>query len=635
MLSVTKVSRLSLGVAALGLALAAPVAAETVTVTDIVRGTSDGSITVPTVELTDASIGEDEVRALFATEDPKAIGAALSTLVARSVSLPEVRIEGGALKPDGTDTRGSVIFSGLEMTDVAHGIAGGVAIESATFEGMSGSSFSLGPLVLTDLNMGFLFALGGLAEGEGLDTSTLDSVWTSVSLGASTVTADTGTCSFGGFDAGSLSVRMPERTSLPALFEFMDKAKANQAAAGEATEADDRKAKSEASLDDAARLKSYYFDILSSYAAGPLAIGEIDCAVTNDDEDPIAFSIGEVTVGETLPGTLPDVIVNGLSVENSGKAAGTLSLGTMHILPTEYGAVAELFAEAGDDVDHEWLQENQRRLIPSFGGFEIGDVTMDLPNTSDAAAEGTRIVGSIGALSALFDDYLNGIPTDVRSSATDMTFELPRDASGQMLAMLGLDPLSITYDLAAHWDRARREIVIDNLLVSAGNGGTIILSGVLGGAVPQLFDPSQRTAMRASEGLTLKALNLYVGDEGLLARLLAMAAEQQKADPDQFRTALATMAQGIILLGLGATPDSIPVAGAISTFLREGGELSLSAVAIDPAGAPIIEMQRRGVDPAQILKQFALTVGEAEAQEAPAAETTPAIPESGTKEKTQ
>src|SRR5688572_32271199 len=59
----------------------------------------------------------------------------------------ELRIEGGA----GTDDEGSLTFTGVTLTDVAHGIAGGFAVESAVFEGKQGT-VELGAFSMTNVN---------------------------------------------------------------------------------------------------------------------------------------------------------------------------------------------------------------------------------------------------------------------------------------------------------------------------------------------------------------------------------------------------------------------------------------------------------------------------------------------------
>ena len=202
------------------------------------------------------------------------------------------------------------------------------------------------------------------------------------------------------------------------------------------------------------------------------------------------------------------MLVSNLRIENSGADAGWIDLDQMRIFSTDYAAVAALFDEAGTGVDGSILTERQRELIPSVGGFEITGLTMDVPSEQ---SPGTRIVGGIDAFAMTFDSYVNGIPTDVRSSATNISFVPPDDQSGAMLTSLGLDPFTLSYDLSMHWDRAAQEIVVDNLMVSADNAGTIIISGVLGNAKPQLFSLEPAVAMKAGQALTVKEVHLHVG----------------------------------------------------------------------------------------------------------------------------
>jgi hypothetical protein len=371
----------------------------------------------------------------------------------------------------------------------------------------------------------------------------------------------------------------------------------------------------------------------------------------------VVLRAGEVAIGAAQPGTLPEITFNALYIENTGDDAGWVDLQSFRIFSTDYAAVAALFDEAGIGVDGNFLEARQRELIPSFGGFEMTGLTMDVPSESEP---GTRIVGGIESVTLLFDAYVHGIPTDVRTTATGVSFAIPEGPAGQQLAMLGLDPFELSYDVAIHWDRAAREIVVDNLLLNVGNAGTIIVSGVIGNAKPQLFSLDEGASTEAGRQLTLKELHLHVADSGILEKLIAMAAGQQNASPEQFRAGIGAMTQGIVLMGLGATPDSIKVAGALQSFISTGGELSLSAVSLDPAGVSIAEFEEDKSDPTAVIKKFALTVGEPEVEEpdtdaspAPeepemAPETPPAggaepapadgeavVPDSGTKEKTE
>lgn len=657
MLSVIGVSRQSLIAAAIGLALVVPTFAETVTITGIETATEGNAVlTVPTVELTDANIGEDEVRAFFGVEGTLADRAkTIVGLSARSVSIPEIKIEGGI----GTDDEGSMTLTGVTLTDVAHGIVGGFAVEGATLL-VPEATIELGPFTMTNLNVDYLSALHGIGSTEGLDPRDLEPIWSAMALGGATVTGKEGTCTIAAIDGGAVAIRMMQRGTLRALFEQADKVQQMQrgeeppvnnepdTAAGEATEAPaapDGPGRSEA--DELALLQSYYYDALGSYAADPVTFSGVDCNVTSDAGDPITFRGGEVAIGAAQPGTLPEISLNDLYIENKGADAGWVKLQSFRIFSTDYAAVAALFDEAGIGVDGNFLEARQRELIPSFGGFEMTGLTMDVPSD---ATPGARIVGGIGGFTLLFDSYVRGLPTDIRSTATGVSFEPPEGQAGQQLAMLGLDPFELDYDIALHWDRAAREIVVDNLMVNVANAGTVIVSGVIGNARPQLFSLDQSAAFEAGQLLTLKELRLHVADAGILERLIAMSAEQQKADPVQFRGAVAAMTQSIVLLGLGATPDSIRVAGALNGFISAGGEISLSAVSLDPAGVSLAEFQEGQGDPTAVIRKFALTVGDPVQEDTAGGETSaeppspppgaaPAeaapAPDGGAKEKTE
>lgn len=587
--------RRALFIAMLLSSVSAPALADSLTVTDITTGLpATTTLTVPSIDLVDSGLSEADVRAFFAGERN---ADTLVNLEATSVTIPELTVSGQwTPSSDGTGT-GTLTLHNITLSNVANGVAGEVAVESATLTTSKDANFDIGSIALTNVNLNYLAVMahaGGSTEG--LDPRDLESIWSSLSIGPVSVTASDGTCKIGGIEGGGVSVRMLERTTFGEIGELSAKTQGQSGTPG-------------AMSDDAVKLQSAYYDLLTSYAADPVSLTDFSCNVpdSNKPDARIDLSVGQVDIGAASPGQVPDTTMSDVRIK--GDATGWVEMQSLHVLPTDYAAVAALFEDVGmSGATGQWMRDNQRQLIPSFGGFEMGGLSIDVPDSTNPTQ---RIEGSVGAIDMLLDSYVNGIPTDVRTSGTDINFKVT-EASRPMLQALGLDPFNLSYSLAVHWDRSAQAIAVDNVLVSAENGGTVILSAVLGNAKPQLFSFQPGTAIAAAQGLTLKELHLHLADAGLLGHGIELMAAQQGVQPDAFRTAMSGMAQATLVMGMGASPDAMSVASAVAAFVNNGGELSLSAVAKKAGGVPMSAFVEAQGNPASVLQQFNVTVDPAE-----------------------
>ncbi|WDR03675.1 hypothetical protein PSQ19_06305 [Devosia algicola] len=90
------------------------------------------------------------------------------------------------------------------------------------------------------------------------------------------------------------------------------------------------------------------------------------------------------------------------------------------------GPIATL-ENAPQNIDQKWLEDNARLLIPDYAGLSFSGVVIDVPNPESA---GERIKGGIGSFDLSLANYLNGIPTDIKTSATHITFEATQEKQG-------------------------------------------------------------------------------------------------------------------------------------------------------------------------------------------------------------
>src|SRR5690606_32597154 len=114
-------------------------------------------------------------------------------------------------------------------------------IETATLELSNGTRFALGPFTVTNLNVDYLLSLQGIGTPTG-DSTDLESVWSSLSLGPTQIASEDGTCALEGIEAGALLMRQPSRISLAGLFDYIDEARDAAKAAEDVEDETERRA---------------------------------------------------------------------------------------------------------------------------------------------------------------------------------------------------------------------------------------------------------------------------------------------------------------------------------------------------------------------------------------------------------
>ena len=112
--------------------------------------------------------------------------------------------------------------------------------------------------------------------------------------------------------------------------------------------------------------------------------------------------------------------------------------------------------------------------------------------------------------------------------------------------------------------------------------------------------------MLALAGSRLAGLTLTLRDQGLMGRVIAQQARQQRIPPARLREQWAQMALALPLPGGSPTADPyLPVRQALAAFIRQPGTLE---IALRPkAPVPLVELPLALADPAGTALRLGLT----------------------------
>jgi hypothetical protein len=541
-------------------------------------------VQIPSVATVNSSMSDQELTRVFAG-DFAGEADKLATLNAASIRVPEIKVN-MTVPPRGEEPGGTVVYEykNLDIEGVSNGVA-----KSATVGMVKGSvtgngkdhhtvNFELGQISADDLDIGGL--LGFYGYGPGATGTTMKQLYRNLKLEGGAFTAPDGRCTLGTLSSQSFSAR-PLTMSFGDLMKLISSADMQQ---------------DKPSPETITRIVMFYADFFSAVQSSPATLADLDCSGTDEDGEPFAVKAGPITVDGFGNNRYPAITAQNLAF-SSGKAQ--VSLASVTMKGVDLSAPIALVQSAAKPLTEEWFTANTRKLLPAFAGFAVSGVKIDVPDAED----GTPVKAGLGDFDLTLGDYTDGVPMRISSAAHHVTFEVPpasADKSDEFaeLREFGITHLDVGYDLALHYDAASQGLMLDKLGVEGADLGSAVIAAALGNVDGVLFAKDTDAATAAAMAMTFKSASLDLTDAGLGDIIFKLVGEQQNLDPAQARTAIANMAQGVVLAGLASNPDARALGQAIGEFLSAAGKsLNVVVTAKDPAGIAMSAFAAAADDP--------------------------------------
>lgn len=585
----------------LGTTLATAAHAETLTVTDIdLPGASLYNLVIPSVEVTDGNLTEDQVRDLFKVESLDDLGK-WAGITAKSLKIPEISMKYSmpGATPGAEAINETITYRDIELLDVVDGVAGSTLIGSAdvttpnlmtmTFGKMSSGRFDIGGM------LGF-YGIGGAAT-----TSTemkeiyADFQFEGGDFKISSGTSDVVACTFGPATAGRFLAR-PLQTSIADLQSVVLRVQ-------EAQKTDPSAMPAPA---DVKALVGYYTDLLTAFASDPMKFDGFDCSGSDPTTSkPFSVASGAIDIGSFEPGIYPNISLSDFDLKADD---GMVKFGNLTWKQMDLNGPIEAL-KAAETLDQAWFMANWRKLIPAMDGLSISDVTFDIP---DSAAPGKRNAGAAGLFDITLGKYINGLPSEIAVGLDDATLPLPPElAAGPAAAAIaerGITQITSDTHVKLHWDEATNTIVVDELLSDADDFFRIAVTGTVGNATPALFGDDETAAMQAGLGLTVKDLTVDIEDRGFYGMMLAISSAEGGQPMQATRTAISGMVQGMTLAILGSDETSLKAVGELGKFLSgANSKVSITLTAKDGAGLSLADLSALEKDPTVLAGKVTVT----------------------------
>ena len=521
------------------------------------------TIDIPTIDAAGSSLDEQTLRDIF-SGNVVDHAETLASLTASSITIPQINVTGSSTIDD-EKTEINVTFSDIVLSDVTDGTAasvtlGGVTTDSeevnATFGAISASNFDIGGVL----------ALYGLVDGGG--QTELETIYTDFAFEGGTVTSPEVNCTIGAAETAEFKAR-------PLNYSFADIMALSEALDDSEGETPDPEV-----TGDALRM---YVDLLTAFETSPVSFDGFDCSGVDDEDRAIAFSIASMSMDGMRPGYYPAYTIDGLDITMEDD--GSVSVDSVTFKGMDLSGPIATIQSAPAAIDETWFNDNARLLVPAFEGFSFSDVAVDVP---DPEAPSERIVGSIGAFDLTLGEYLNGLPTSISTTASNIVADIPADTQDEQLAQLqalGVTSLDLGFALKASWNEAEDQIDLTEFSVSGADLATVKLAGTIANATEALFGLDTDAALAAAMGMAIANLNLDVTDQGLSDIILASVAAEQGSDPATMRPVFAGLAEGTIVGVLAGAAEAQKVGAAINSFVSgKAKQLNIEMVAKEQPG---------------------------------------------------
>lgn len=547
---------------------------------------SEFSVEIPAIEAVDSNLDEATLREIF-SGNVVDNAAALAGLTATSIAIPEIVLKASTTIDDET-TETTVTFSDIVLTDVADGTAASITLGGSSTQS-DDTSFELGAITASNFDIAGVLGLYGLLDAGG--RTALETIYTDFTFEGGTLTAPEIDCTIGALEVAEFKARPLNHSfaEIIALSEAMDE-----------TEGEPPDPKT---VGDALRM---YVDLLTAFETSPLTFDGFECSGMDEEDRPIAFSVAGMSMSGMSPGYYPAYTIDGLDIEVEDD--GAVSVGSLIIKGMDISGPIAAVQAAPEALDELWFAENARSLIPAFEGFSFGDVAIDVP---DPERPSDRIVGGIGAFDLTLGSYLNGIPTVISTTASNIVADIPANTEDEQLAQLlalGVTSLDLGFTLDAAWNEAESQIDFNEVSVTGADLATVKLAGTVVNATEALFGLDSDAALTAATGLGIANLNLDVTDQGLSDIILASVAAEQNSDPAVLRPVFAGLAEGTVVGILAGAAEAQKVGAALNSFVSgRASNLNINLVAREPQGVSLVDFMAAETDPAVLIGKVTIT----------------------------
>ncbi|TVR07255.1 MAG: hypothetical protein EA385_13365 [Salinarimonadaceae bacterium] len=539
-----------------------------------------GAYSFPTITFSGVNLAQAEIQAVFAGGDPVDLLRLLERLSATAVTAPEMT----ATQTIG-DYAQSVVYRRLEALNVNEGRVGSLTMEGGTISAHDGEERLEGSFgAFSATNFDLAFSLRFYVDSAGDAPNEMVTVYDAFTLDDLVVG-----------DGREYEIRVAAITGSDFKMRLLDKPFPETVRFLEEIQGRD-----DLTPEETRSALTFVIDIMESFSSGPF--GAIDVAIEATGDEAVNLTIASIAFDPTGSLGFTGMRIDGVDGETD---AGSFSIQRIASEGFSLAPVIEGMRSVAADPSLEMDPASMQRMIPVIGTTTITGLVADMAPDGP----GSEVNVALGALSMTADEPVNGLPTNIRFSFSNLAFDLPEDSGEEFVEQMrefGYERVDLSGALGMRWNEATNEIVVSDVSFGGADIGALSLRGVVGGVGPGLFSADEDERMSTLFSATVKNVHLMFENRGVVEQLLALQATDLGMSAEEVAMQFSVMAEGMLPMMLGGSDQARGLGQAIGAFLKAPGEIEISAQARDPEGVPVLELTMLS-SPAALMEQIDLT----------------------------
>ncbi len=295
-------------------------------------------------------------------------------------------------------------------------------------------------------------------------------------------------------------------------------------------------------------------EALSSFEIGAVEARDIVSTGKGEPADkPYSAKIGRLAASRIGGAAIGDVTLEDLSLQSSD--GGRISL-------------------ARFDLRDARLKSFVDSPFPMIGHIAAKGLEGDLPDAR--MGETARIKFSLADAEANFMDFREIAPTKFSARMDHLAIDLAArgetPSTAQFLA-LGYRNLDLSASLAGEWREKTQEAVFSPLRVEGRDMGAATFNVTFGDVSSAVFSSMPVVSKAAALAASLKSVELTVEGGGLVDRLLALEAKQDKKPVEKARAEYAKSAATVVAAIFGGGDKAKKIGEAVSAYIMKPKKL--------------------------------------------------------------
>ncbi|WP_174801255.1 hypothetical protein [Martelella limonii] len=434
-------------------------------------------------------------------------------------------------------------------------------------------------------------------EGQDIDGPFLARIYTETSAGEDkneprlvygpvsaknfVMTMDEESISYGALKSSGFWMRLPE-------VPFFETVQALQESAQTQDMTDEQKQ----------RLGLQVLSLIDTISKGDMEVS--DMRVTSSEEPDMSFKIDRMAVA--MDELVFDTEVEGVDIR-AGDDFFTLQKATssgFSFVPT-MEAVRALI-EAGP--------EGQDRLevsafMPAFGTITMTDYAVSAtPDTENGFGVDETLEMSLKDFSVVFDEPFKGIPTGIHFAMDQLKIKLTdeKNEAVQIFRKMGYEEVTMSENIALRWDRAEKQLAIEDITLSGEDIGSISLAATIGNFGEEFFSGDKDLVQAAAFALTVHEISMELENDGLFSRALKLYADD-KGISEGDAASIVALTLSVAAESLGDDQTILPVIDAVSAFIADPKTLAIAIKAKSDQGIGMPALMTAAMAPASLLQQ--------------------------------